>query len=124
VKLRTLTFSAAVLALAYMNAPTASAHAALESTKPAKGSVVSKTTNQVLLQFGEEILVFEGRNPNSISVTDSHGKAVTSGDVVVAGSNISRSLKTPLATGKYLVKYRAVSADGHVVTGSYTFSVK
>jgi methionine-rich copper-binding protein CopC len=104
--------------------PSAFAHAALESTTPAKGAIVSTYTKQVSMTFGEEILVLKGKNPNSISVTNPEGVIVSTGVAKVSGMKISELLKTPLITGKYLVKYRVVSADGHVVSGSYNFSVK
>lgn len=110
--------------LPILDSPVAHAHAALESTVPAKGAIVSKTTSQVSMLFGEDILVIKGKNPNSISVTDSKGKKVSTGVAVVSGTKISNALKSPLAAGKYTVKYRVVSADGHVVSGSYTFTVK
>jgi methionine-rich copper-binding protein CopC len=123
-KLRNLVVSTSFLLTSVVSVPSASAHAALESTVPAKGAIVSKTTSQVSMLFGEDILVIKGKNPNSISVTDSHGKKVSIGVAVVSGTKISNRLKSPLATGKYTVKYRVVSADGHVVSGSYTFTVK
>lgn len=106
------------------NTPSASAHAALESTNPAKSAVVNKATGQVSMIFGEEILVLKGKNPNSVSVSDSKGKIVSTGLAIVSGMKISESLKSPLKAEKYTVKYRVVSADGHVVTGSYNFTVK
>ena len=123
-KLRVAVVGVVFAFVAAIHAPSASAHAALESTQPAKGSVVSKSTKIVSMQFGEEILVLKGKSPNSISVLNSHGDSVASGDVIVAGNQISRKLMSPLVAGKYTVKYRVVSADGHVVNGSYTFTVK
>ena len=115
---------AVLLVAPVASAPSASAHAALESTTPAKGAVVGKNTKQVSMIFGEEILVIKGKYPNSISVTNPQGVIVSTGVATVSGMKISESLKTPLIAGKYLVKYRVVSADGHVVSGSYNFSVK
>ena len=123
-KLRNSILVSVLIFIPILNSPAAQAHAALESTVPAKGAIVSKTTSQVSMLFGEDILVIKGKNPNSISVTDSKGKKVSNGVAVVSGTKISNVLKTPLAAGKYTVKYRVVSADGHVVSGSYTFSVK
>ena len=123
-KMRATLFGSLLSAAVILNVPTASAHATLESTQPAKGAVVSKSTKVVSLQFGEEILVLKGKNPNSISVLNGQGKPVTSGDVIISGTQISRNLVAPLASGKYTVKYRVVSADGHVVNGSYTFAVR
>jgi methionine-rich copper-binding protein CopC len=123
-KLRGLIVVPVAVAAILANTPSASAHAALESTNPAKGEVVSKSTNQVSMIFGEAILVLKGKNPNSISVSDSKGKKVSTGLAIVSGMKISEALKSPLMAGKYTVKYRVVSADGHVVTGSYNFTVK
>ena len=123
-KLRNLVVSTSFLLISVVSTPSASAHAALESTVPAKGAIVSKTTSQVSMLFGEDILVIKGKNPNSISVTDSKGKKVSTGVAVVSGTKISNALKTPVSAGKYTVKYRVVSADGHVVSGIYTFTVK
>ena len=123
-KLRNSILVSVLIFIPILNSPAAQAHAALESTMPAKGAIVSKTTSQVSMLFGEDILVIKGKNPNSISVTDSKGKKVSTGVAVVSGTKISNALKSPLAAGKYTVKYRVVSADGHVVSGSYTFTVK
>ena len=123
-KIRSVLVVAVLLFAPLASAPSAFAHATLESTIPAKGAVVGKSTKQVSMIFGEEILVLKGKNPNSISVTNPQGAIVSTGVAMVSGMKISETLKTPLIAGKYLVKYRVVSADGHVVSGSYNFSVK
>jgi len=123
-KLRSLVFAATFLAVSVINTPASFAHAALEKTMPAKGSTVAPSTSQVTLYFGEDILVLKGKNPNSISVTNSKGMSVNAGETKVSGTKVAEALKTPLASGKYKVSYRVVSADGHVVSGSYSFTVK
>jgi len=123
-KLRSLLVGAALLLSLIASAPSAMAHAALESTFPAKGATVSKSTNRVSMVFGEDILVLKGKNPNAIFVTNPRGAVVSTGVALVSGTKISEALKTPLQAGKYTVKYRVVSADGHVVSDSYTFTVK
>jgi methionine-rich copper-binding protein CopC len=122
--MRNVLVATSIVVTLIASAPAASAHAALESTIPSKGAIVSASTHQITMLFGEDILVIKGQNPNSITVTDSRGKKVSNGAVEVSGSKISSAIKTPLAKGRYTVKYRVVSADGHVVTGSYNFSVK
>jgi methionine-rich copper-binding protein CopC len=77
-KLRSLLFAATFFALSVTNMPASSAHAVLEKTVPAKGAIVSTNTNKVALFFGEDILVFKGKNPNSISVTSAKGISVGS----------------------------------------------
>jgi len=123
-KLRSSLLVSALIFIPILNSPAAHAHAALESTVPAKGTIVSTSTNRVSMLFGEEILVLTGKNPNTISVTNQRGTVVSTGVAVVSGMKIWQSLKTPLQAGRYTVKYRVVSADGHVVSGSYTFTVK
>ena len=123
-KLRACLLASALILIPILNSPTAHAHAALESTVPAMGAVVAKTTNKVTMHFGEDILVIKGKNPNSILVSDSRGKKVSFGSTTISGAKISSALKAPLSPGKYTVKYRVVSADAHVVAGSYSFTVK
>ena len=123
-KLRSGLIVAAILAAPVASASSAFAHAALESTIPAKGEIVGKSTKLIELVFGEEILVIKGKNPNSISVINPQGKLVSIGAAQVSGMKISEALKSPLIAGRYRVNYRVVSADGHVVSGSYNFSVK
>jgi methionine-rich copper-binding protein CopC len=83
-----------------------------------------RTRTKLTLFFGEDILVLNGKNPNSISVTNSKGISVAVGSPTVSGTQVSQSLSAPLASGRYKVGYRIVSADGHVVSGSYFFTVK
>ena len=123
-KLRACLLASALIFIPILNSPVAQAHAALVSTIPAQGAIVAKTTNKVTMHFGEDILVIKGKNPNSILVSDSRGKKVSFGSTTISGAKITTALKVPLSPGKHTVKYRVVSADGHVVAGSYTFTVK
>ena len=123
-KLRISLLSSALIFIPILNSPVAHAHAALESTIPAKGAIVAKTTKMIVMRFAEDILVLQGKKPNSILVTNSSGKKVSLGNVTIVGAIITTALKVPLSPGKHTVKYRVVSADGHVVAGSYSFTVK
>jgi methionine-rich copper-binding protein CopC len=123
-KLRISLLTSALIFIPILNSPVAHAHAALESTIPAKGAIVAKTTKMIVMRFAEDILVLQGKKPNSILVTNSSGKKVSLGNVTIVGAKITTALKVPLSPGKHTVKYRVVSADGHVVAGSYSFTVK
>jgi methionine-rich copper-binding protein CopC len=123
-KLRASLLASALIFIPILNSPVAQAHAALVSTIPAQGAIVAKTTNKVTMHFGEDILVIAGKNPNSIVVSDSRGKKVSFGTTTISGAKITTALKAPLSPGKYTVAYRVVSADAHVVAGSYSFTVK
>jgi len=123
-KLRISLLTSALIFIPILNSPVAHAHAALESTIPAKGAIVAKTTKMIVMRFAEDILVLQGKKPNSILVTNSSGKKISLGNVTIVGAKITTALKVPLSPGKHTVKYRVVSADGHVVAGSYSFTVK
>ena len=96
----------------------ASAHAMLETTTPAAGSVLARPPVSVVLHFGEDV----GVAPQAVRVLDARGHDET-GRITSAGHYVTASLTTPLGSGSYLVVWRMVSADSHPVTGSFSFSV-
>ncbi len=111
-----------VVAAAALAAPAAAwAHAALLHTVPAASGTVNRPPPEVLLTYSEAI---EPRFA-IVSVTDSTGRQVTSGDPRTAAGQ-PQTLVTPLRRvpeGWYLVFWRVISADGHPVRGAFTFAV-
>ncbi len=100
----------------------ASAHATLERTQPAQGATVPRNPGQVVFGFDETV---EG-NFGAVRVFDARGARVDSGDGFHpngTGSLIGVHLRTGLADGTYTATYRVVSADGHIVTGGFVFSI-
>ena len=73
----------------------------------------------VSLQFSNEILDV---GAEFIGV-DATGSDVLAGPPVVAGRDVSQSLKTPLAPGEVSLAWRVVSSDGHPITGALTLTV-
>ena len=114
-----LTFTFSVFGIS-----SAFAHAEVEATSPVKGAVLTSAPRSVWIQFGEKLLVLDKNHINSITVTNSLGKRMENSLTVISGTRATAKIKRTLATGKYTVKYRVVSEDGHVVNGSYFFSVK
>jgi methionine-rich copper-binding protein CopC len=108
----------ACLAMVGFAAP-AFAHAFLEHAAPAAGETLASAPRQVALAFTEQLEpAFSG-----VMVTDSAGRNVEAGRVVVAGESMSVALK-PLAPGTYRVTWHAVSVDTHRTDGAYSFTVK
>lgn len=97
-------------------APPASAHDELVATSPRDGSSVA-APRQVVLTFAEAVLGVGNR----IAVTGPSGQ-VASGPPTIQGSTLRATLPT-LRSGGYRVTWRAVSADGHPVSGSFGFTV-
>ncbi|HET9422453.1 MAG TPA: copper resistance protein CopC [Nocardioides sp.] len=107
----------AVLALV-LGAPPASAHATLLSTDPAEGEVVAKTPDVVTFTFDEPVSLTD----DSIQVFDAAGEPVGS-SASSEDEIVTADLPDELSAGTYAVAWRVVSADGHPISGSLTFSV-
>ncbi len=112
------------IALSVLTSSNAFAHAQVEATSPLKGAVLTTSPQLVWVQFGEKLLVLDKNHINSVTVTNATGKRMDNSSTLISGTKATTKLKGILAAGKYVVKYRVVSEDGHVVSGSYNFSVK
>lgn len=98
----------------------ARAHAVLLQTSPVDGAVVAHQPTQVTLRFNEAVTL----TSNSIQLFDADGRPVTAGRARhVPGSAIAANLPARLYNGTYVVSWRVVSADSHVVSGAFQFSV-
>ena len=99
----------------------ASAHAYLQSTDPVDGAVIAAAPDQVTLAFSEPVRLV----PDRTLVVGPGGERVDRQEARVDGATVTVPLgeEEAEATGTYLVSYRAISADGHPIAGSITFSV-
>ncbi|ROO83771.1 hypothetical protein EDD29_1280 [Actinocorallia herbida] len=105
----------AALTLAAPAAP-ASAHTALSGSSPADGAKVDSVA-EVVLTFNEEV------RSGQVVIQNAAEKPVHKGKVTVSGTDVTRKVRDALPAGKYTVGYRVISADGHPVTGTLTFTV-
>ena len=117
--LRALGILAFALLAALIPARAASAHAELVATDPADGAVVDEAPEALTMQFSEGVSV----RPDGIRVLDATGERVDAGAASSDGSDVTVPIEGEIADGTYVVAWRAVSADGHPIRGSYTFSV-
>lgn len=108
---------AALLATMVGLAAPASAHARLEASSPKEGSTLTATPPEIMLRFNEPIQ----SGLNEVSVRTGSTDA-TDGDLEVDGSTVYQPLKSSLPAGSYTVSYKVVSADGHPISGSYSFT--
>jgi len=112
-----------VLALVALLVPAAaSAHARLEGTSPPEGAVVKTEPSAVIFEFDEPV---EG-NFGAVRVYDAAGERVDEGDAFHPdgeGPRLGVHLKPGLPDGSYTATYRVVSADGHIVSSGYVFSI-
>ncbi|MGH7524828.1 MAG: copper resistance CopC family protein [Gemmatimonadales bacterium] len=96
-------------------------HTVLKASSPARNATVAAPTS-VSLTFTEKV------NPalSSISILKRDSTEVEK-LVVKATSEPARiegAVKTRLAPAAYLIRWKTVSADGHVVRGTFGFTVK
>jgi copper resistance protein C len=105
-----------------VHAGPALAHSMLVKAEPPRRAVLAKSPTQVQLWFNEEI---EG-DYASLVVLDAEKHPVTEVKPKLAPED-RKSIVLPLpelTPGKYSVKFRVLSVDGHVVESYFDFSVK
>jgi methionine-rich copper-binding protein CopC len=112
---------AALLASA-LAGPAADSHAVLVRSSPAHRAVLTQAPERVDLWFNERL------EPaySTVSVWTEAGAQAVGKDAAVAPDD-ARRLTVSLATraaGRYTIKYRVLSVDGHVVDSRITFTVK
>jgi methionine-rich copper-binding protein CopC len=100
----------------------ANAHAQLTDSNPGVNKTVKSLSEFVWVEFDGNLMVFGGKHPNVITVTDAKKNRVDAGGSIVGGARLSTRIKQGLKPGKYLVFYRVVSEDGHPVQGSFSFT--
>ncbi|MEO6989641.1 MAG: copper resistance protein CopC [Aquihabitans sp.] len=109
----------ATCAILFASALPASAHAQLISSIPAANGVVAAAPDAVTLQFSEQVAV----QPDGIRVLSGDGTRVDLGTASASGVMATSPLNSGLPDGGYVVSWRAISADGHPIRGSFNFSV-
>jgi methionine-rich copper-binding protein CopC len=104
------------LLLIWASAPSAQAHTELESTSPTAAEQVV-APQQITLTFNEAPIL-EG---SSIVLADANGTQYTSEPLALEGNTLVGDWPADLPVGDTTVYWRAVSDDGHVITGDYNF---
>ena len=102
-------------------APTTSAHADLQVSTPADGESLEIAPEEIRLTFSEEL--FE--ELVEISILDAAGDLYSTIEVEQTpppGTDVIFPWPTQAPPGDYSIAYRVVSADGHPVTGTISFS--
>jgi methionine-rich copper-binding protein CopC len=102
--------------------PVRLAHAILVKANPAQDATLTDVPEDVLLIFNDAV----GQEFLALAVIDPSGKRVDNHDAKLDFTDHShlRASVSKLAPGRYTVRYRVLSADGHVVSGKYFFDVK
>ena len=110
-----------VFLLSVLMAPTGSAHADLQVSTPEDGESLEVAPEEIRLTFSEEL--FE--ELVEISILDAAGDLYSTIGVEQTpppGTDVIFPWPPQAPPGEYSIAYRVVSADGHPVTGTVSFS--
>jgi methionine-rich copper-binding protein CopC len=120
--MRRLLVSLFIAVLAFIANPFAVAHVEVVSSFPERYANVNPIPTMVWIEFSGELQNLEGEIVNSIEVTDSTGLVVSYEDAIIEAGRITTKVSGQSAAGVFIVKYRVVGQDGHVIEGDYTFN--
>jgi methionine-rich copper-binding protein CopC len=109
-----------MLLLAVLTAPQAAAHTVLTGSDPAADTTLDAGPARVTATFNEDL------QPTfaAVTVVGPDGNLWSQGDTAVQGATASVGLRPLGPAGRYTVNYRVTSDDGHVVSGSWSFTVR
>jgi len=118
--MRTLRYVVLLLAALTMGAaPPAAAHTVLLSSDPAAGAVLQSGPQRVSATFNETVQPAFA----AMTIVGPDGNLWSGGDPEVRDANVSIGMRPTGPAGTYTVNYRVTSDDGHVVTGSWSFTI-
>jgi methionine-rich copper-binding protein CopC len=105
-----------VLGVGVLGTGPASAHAALVGSDPKDGSSQASAPQRITFTFNENIghAQVAGQAPD--------GSALRVSAVKTLDHTVSATIADPGQRGKYSLSYRVVSADGHPVSGTVSFT--
>nr|WP_232070436.1 copper resistance CopC family protein [Mycobacterium noviomagense] len=106
-----------MLCLGTWQSQTAAAHAVRVSADPPENAVLTVGPARVSATFNEPMQTTFA----AMTVVGPDGNLWSSGEPQVSGAVVSVNLRPLGPAGTYTVNYRATSADGHVVSGSWSF---
>lgn len=109
----------ALLAAQLLSATTAFAHDALISSAPADGAQVARSPAVVTLTFNGPVITQFAQ----LTVTGPDGAGRQSGTPEVSGTTVTQPLTEQGPAGTYEVAWRVVSADGHPISGVFSYVV-
>lgn len=115
--------SLSLLALALAISQPAIAHDSMVSQWPAQGETVAAGQLDIRLEFTDTPLAVGDGSGNEISITGPNGEVKYAGCLPIEGN--FGVLKADLdQAGTHTISWRVVSADGHPISGEFTFELE
>ncbi len=99
------------------------AHTKLENSTPENGSILDKSPTNVLLSFNNAIRL------TKVTLSKAGGKSAKlkldkSKKFETSFSLLLEQVETSNQSGEYSIEWRGIGQDGHVMKGSFTYTVK
>jgi methionine-rich copper-binding protein CopC len=101
-----------------VTAATASAHAALLLTDPADGARLAAPPSSVTLMFNQPVLGI-----GAVMEVVGPGGNVGEGAPRLVDREVQQALRANAPDGSYRVEWRVTSIDGHVISGTFGYTV-
>lgn len=117
--LRMLATTLVIVGITVTGTGQALAHTVLTASDPPANATLSAGPSRVSATFNEE----PQTNFAAMTVVGPDGNLWSSGDPEVHGEVVSVAMRPLGPSGTYTVNYRVTSDDGHVVSGSWAFTV-
>ena len=116
--LRILT-AALLIVLPFAGTGLAAAHTVMVASDPPADATLTSSPTKVSVTFNEDL------QPTfaAMTVVGPDGNLWSSGDPEVRGPVAAITVRPLGPSGRYAVNYRVTSADGHVVSGSWSFTL-
>ena len=108
-----------VVAVALALPATAAAHATLLGAKPGEQASVDRAPRVVTLRFTQSVTLVS----RSLQVFAANGTLVSEDPTLSRDGRTVSARLTSVVRGAYTVRWRELSADGHIGTGVFTFGV-
>lgn len=116
---RVLAAAALIAGIGVIGAAPGSAHTVLMACDPPADATLSTGPGRVSATFNEDLQPAFA----AMTVVGPDGNLWSTGDPEVRGAVVAIAVRPPGPAGRYTVNYRVTSADGHVVSGSWSFTV-
>jgi methionine-rich copper-binding protein CopC len=121
--LGSLTLAAALVA-GPLPAPAAEAvfHITMDESTPGDGSTVTSSVSEVRLYFSDAPLM-RGASIRVVNSARSLQRSTPPAADPEDGKQLFVEMTPPLPAGTYVVQWRCIADDGHVMRGDFTFEV-
>jgi len=96
----------------------ASAHSKMITSAPEASAVETASPERITMDFNTDIEAL-----STFKLFNEQNEQISIEQISVEGHTLTGSPVEPLANGAYNVEWSIIGADGHAITGSYSFSV-